>query len=459
MVLNDEEYDGAVETTDWRYAAAITGLVRYLSYFDCEYDSESNPDILKYHESDLTEERYLEYVEMNYADDMHHIFVEEILEQEEFSEDLLKLINTKLTANTVMKKYFSKIKFDGTNQRLILDIINENRRELIKETYRNKSNLYANFANTNQLFSEEKTYSRLVGYYIDGPKKGKSISYQFDLGTYVSQDSKLFDYIPFAFTIGREAFFINDNSSIEELIRTNNALLKSVRNAVSDGTQSNADIRKTFFQSIIESKEYIDFDVEVILKDKDHSYFETMYLRKESIDVLRKLKKYESFCFSHKMNDNYYLNIQKKVSTAIINMTKVDELIELFLQTNIKLGTSDKYVQLINQLIWVNLLVSGGEKMYQQIREARESAQQVIKNQKLRNNSKIKSYRTKLVSALVFKDYKRYCDILVQLAGYTDLELDFAYKLFENFEANKEIAYAFVNALGSNNYDTNREDD
>lgn len=92
------------------------------------------------------------------------------------------------------------------------------------------------------------------------------------------------------------------------------------------------------------------------------------------------------------------------------------------------------------------------------IKAAKGCAFHITKN-KLMNENKIKSYRTKLISALVFKDYKRYCNILMQLANYIGVELDFAYNLFVDFEKNEEIAYAFVNGLGATNKETKDENE
>lgn len=59
--------------------------------------------------------------------------------------------------------------------------------------------------------------------------------------------------------------------------------------------------------------------------------------------------------------------------------------------------------------------------------------------------NKINSYRTKLLSALLFHDYSRFSEILLSLSNYTDVYFPFAYDLFEDFEANKDAAYTFVN--------------
>ena len=61
--------------------------------------------------------------------------------------------------------------------------------------------------------------------------------------------------------------------------------------------------------------------------------------------------------------------------------------------------------------------------------------------------NKRKSYRQRLTSSLALKDYSAFLDILAQLSNYTDIQFDFVYDLFENFEDNKELAYTFANAM------------
>ena len=82
--------------------------------------------------------------------------------------------------------------------------------------------------------------------------------------------------------------------------------------------------------------------------------------------------------------------------------------------------------------------------MRQSMKVAYACAKEVAK--KLPENKR-ESYRQKLTSAIVFKDYDRCCQILLQLSNYSDVSFDFAFDLFENFEENKDIAYTFINAL------------
>ena len=431
-------FDTWVEPSDWRYSAAIVGLEKYLRYYgEKGIDYEITDEYLKFNASDITEEKYLLFVESYYQDDFQHKQLEKLMNSGTYTSETIKMANDLLKGNSIMKKVFKKIKFDGENQKEILTLIESNRMDLIRETFRNKSNMYANFANTGQLFQEKKECCRLWGYYIDRGKKGKSISYQFDVNTFVSRDDCIFDFVPFAFTGDREAFFINDNYSVQELIRTNADYESFLKMEVEESEGKTKDARKVLFKSIQEAADFLDYDVEVIVKNREDDFFQTMYIRRESIAILKKLKIYEPFCFSVPINNNYYLNVQKKVLECILNLVRTDELIELFL----KKGSE----YLVSRFIEINWLIcGGGERMKQSMKVAYACAKEVVKN--LPENKR-ESYRQKLTSAIVFKDYDRCCQILLQLSNYTDVTFDFAYDLFEDFEENKDIAYTFINAL------------
>jgi CRISPR-associated protein Cst1 len=445
-VLESEYFDTMLEPTDWRYSAAAVGLVRYFNHYknlgeNIEYSKEF--DCIKFKQSDITEERYLKFAESYYKDEFHHIFAEKMLHSnDKFSDELIKLVNEKLTANTIMKSIFGKIKFDGNNKIQILSLIDENRSLIIKETFRNKSNMYKNYSNPNLLLEQRhEECCRLNGYYVDAGKKGKSIAYNFNTSTHITNDEDVFDFIPFAFTDGREVFFINDNLSIGNLIYSNDML----KLKVSDATETKSgqkDVRKIFFAGIIESTDFIDFDVEVIVKNRDSSYFETMYIRKRAIEILKKIRDYNVFCFSYKVSESYYINIGNGVISCILNNLLLDEYIEMFLKLE-----GNKY--LTNQFININMLIKnkegeGGGTMNKSMYIALKSAERVAGSIEA---NKLKSYRQKLTSAIVFKDYDRVCQILLQLSNFSGVNFDFAYDLYEDFEDNKEVAYTFINAL------------
>jgi CRISPR-associated protein Cst1 len=222
---------------------------------------------------------------------------------------------------------------------------------------------------------------------------------------------------------------------VKQLIQTNENFKYYIQNESSDLEKKDA--RKVLFQSIQNIAGFLDYDVEVIVKSRDHEFYETMFIRKQSIDILKNLKVYDPFCFSLKITDNYYMNIQKEVMNCILNLVRTDALIELFLKQN------SEY--LVSKFIEINRLIcGGGEEMKQSMKAAYACAKEVAK--KLPENKR-ESYRQKLTSAIVFKDYDRCCQILLQLSNYSDVSFEFAYDLFENFEENKDVAYTFINAL------------
>lgn len=445
-VSEDSNYDTSLEASDWRFSAAIVGLMEYFKHHNIKY--EKCDDFILYNESDITEERYIKFVEKKYGEKLHHKSVEIKLKKDEFSSADIKEINDKLKANSIMKKIFSKIKFDGTNKEEILDIIDKNRFELIKETYRTKTDMYANFANTNQMLKESQSWCRLVGYNIDAGKKGKSVSYNFNMNTFISQDCKEFDFIPFAFSGDFESFFINDNFTIKRLKISNKLLKDKLEKYDSDSKAKSS--RQKFFKAIIESSDFIKRDIEVIVKDRDKAYFETLYIRKKSIDILKALKEnkvdYEALNISYKVNERYYRNIQKEVMECILNNIVLDNLIELYLK--------NKNSYIVSQLIKINILMRGEKGMKDKLKGAFACAKKVAGSIE---QNKIDSYRQKLTSSIVFKDYDRACQILLQLSNYSNVEFGFVYDLFDDFENNKDLAYTFINALSKENKKNNNE--
>ena len=446
--LENQAFNTAIEPSDWRYAAAIVGLEQYLTFIDATYDTTK--EALLFNERDITESQYLRFVEYYYDDLLQHRELERKLHQDEFSEEQVKNINELLKANTVMKKVFGKEKFDGLNAESLLKRIEENRELLIKETFRNKKNMYANYANTGQLLEEGKEVCRLLGYYVDGGRKTKSISFSFDKNTFVAQDSRIFDFIPFAFQGGYDTFFINDSFTIKSLINTNEAFKDKIKNSLEDERMNP---QKVLFDAIRTSADFIHYDVEIIKKSRDYEFFETMFIRKESIKILHEADKmnvdFNALSYRMKINDNYYQDIQHEVINAILNLTNLEPIIEICLK--------QKRQYLVSQLLKINLLVNqGGNTMNKSMSNAYRCAKKVVEVFKSRKlEKKIDSYRQKLISSIVAKDYDRFCQILLQLSNYADVNFGFAYYLFEDFEANKNVAYTFVNALS--NQDIDRE--
>lgn len=450
-----------LEPFDWRYSTAIVGLRKYLEWLGTEEpELIITEDTLEYNRKYLNKSEFLKFAEYYFKDDMHHIEIENKLKEKNPTEDQINIVNEKMKANTILKNKFKKIKFDGHNQDEIQNIIDQNREEIICETFRNKNNLYKNYCNPNQLFKDKQECCRLNGYYIDMPKKGKSISYAFDKSNYVGNDIPEFDFIPFAFSGCREKFFINDNVDLNRLQKTNNQWTRTVKSQMEEAKQKNERVntKRIFIDCLIEAKDFLQSDIEIIVKKPERAYFETIYLRKESLEILKNMKSYyKAFCFSIKISDDYWINILNEVFDAVVNFTLLDNLINKLLKDSREGGNS--YV--ISKLLKVNVEIKkGDEKMKNTMKAAFACAKQIVDkkdgNKPRVSDTKLKSYCTKLINAIILDDYDQFQKILINLSNYAEVPCGFAYDLFEDFEGNKEIAYTFVNSL--NRYKNNNQE-
>lgn len=450
-----------LEPFDWRYSAAIVGLQKYLEWLGTEEpELIITEDTLEYNRKYLNKSEFLKFAEYYFKDDMHHIEIENKLKEKNPTEDQINIVNEKMKANTILKNKFKKIKFDGHNQDEIQNIIDQNREEIICETFRNKNNLYKNYCNPNQLFKDKQECCRLNGYYIDMPKKGKSISYAFDKSNYLGNDIPEFDFIPFAFSGCREKFFINDNVDLNRLQKTNNQWTRTVKSQMEEAKQKNERVntKRIFIDCLIEAKDFLQSDIEIIVKKPERAYFETLYLRKESLEILKNMKSYyKAFCFSIKISDDYWINILNEVFDAVVNFTLLDDLINKLLKDSREGGNS----YAISKLLKVNVEIKkGDEKMKNTMKAAFACAKQIVDkkdgNKPRVSDTKLKSYCTKLINAIILDDYDQFQKILINLSNYAEVPCGFAYDLFEDFEGNKEIAYTFVNSL--NRYKNNNQE-
>lgn len=445
MRVETDENKVRLFPSDWRYSAAIVGLCKYFDYHLLSYNI--NEDYLEYDKRYLLEKdfnvNYYKFVESFFKENMHHTVLEDILVTEEISEEQAKFALEKMKANTVMKKTFGEIKNVTENKEKILQLIELKRTDLIQETYRNGKTMYAKFLNTGKLLEKCGEICRIQGYYIDLGKKSKSISYQWNFQTFQGNDEVEFDFIPFAFTKTRESFFINSSNNLKNLCRVNHNLQEKVSFEVEKNQQEGKTkniSRKLIFQ-YEESGEFIDYDVEIIVKNQEKEYFETIYLRQAAINIFKKISRHEHTYDAITMPckcRNEYLAIELIVTDSIINGICLDGLIEKIMNDD---GNRSF---LLFHLILINSWIYGGEGMDDKLKKARDTA--YIVKKRIEPN-KTKSYRQKLISAITFKDYDRFSQILLQLSDYSGVIFNFAYDLFDDFEENKNVAYAFINAL------------
>lgn len=449
--LENEKFDSSIRPSDWRFSATIVGMVRFFDFNNIDY--LITDDCIKYKYADVSGEefqkKYLLFVEKYFCDYMHHKVVENILNtDDDLSEEQIKLVNEKLSANAVCKKIFEKIKYSNENREKILNIIEENRFELIRETYRSAKTLYAKFCNEKKLFSESNRICRLNGYDMDLPKKSKSLAFYWNYETFIAEDIPEFDFIPFAFSKTYDGYFINNNFKVRNLLISNNNLLHSIE---TDAENKSKKAKKYLFTPVKDSSTFLDYDVEVVHKEQDLDYFQTMYIRKKAIRIFKeitegqfKVLEYPCNIAGNRPKPDFY-PVFDKVIDSIINNIRIDYIIEKLIHK-----CAEKKA-LIEILININQKIYGGKNMEVKSYYAKTAAEKIrIKLLKNKSENKVKSYQQKLISAITFKDYDKFCEILLQLSSYAEIPLDFAYDLFDDFVDNKNIAYSFVEGLSGN---------
>lgn len=467
-------YDTLLLPTEWRYSAAIVGLIRFFDFIEetegkklYTYTNNEDKDRyavysdifgyiqgILYNSTDLTEERYLLFCENWYDREFQHRNVEALLTHiKKFSQDNINDINSYLngtSSNTVMKKIFKGIKFDETNTDTILNLIDEHRLEIIKETFRYKTTMYRNFANTNKLMSDTNPHCRLLSYDLDEGRKSKAASYYFDTSTFIASDIYEFDFIPFAFTYTKIGFFVNSNTSIEALVKCNNQLKENMdveeqiinNRVIRDGDQTK------LIKAMLHSDDFLNCDVEIICKDREHESFDTMLIRKQALQRLKKIYDNYNLRYVHKYNYNYWLNVEEELIRCCLNYTYLDKLLEQLLLLS-RMDTESRTIQIIQPLVQINMEWKGvNQTMQDTIERAKKVGYYIGKTIKEKNGeNKVKSYKNKLINATVSHDRERVLEIMLQLSGYTDGEISTIYDILDNPDNWSDIAISFTNAM------------
>lgn len=467
-------YDTLLLPTEWRYSAAIVGLIRFFDFIEQTegkklYTYTNNEDKdryavysdifgyiqgILYNSTDLTEERYLLFCENWYDREFQHRNVEALLTHiKKFSQDNINDINSYLngtSSNTVMKKIFKGIKFNETNTDTILNLIDEHRLEIIKETFRYKTTMYRNFANTNKLMSDTNPHCRLLSYDLDEGRKSKAASYYFDTSTFIASDIYEFDFIPFAFTYTKIGFFVNSNTSIEALVKCNNQLKENMdveeqiinNRVIRDGDQTK------LIKAMLHSDDFLNCDVEIICKDREHESFDTMLIRKQALQRLKKIYDNYNLRYVHKYNYNYWLNVEEELIRCCLNYTYLDKLLEQLLLLS-RMDTESRTIQIIQPLVQINMEWKGvNQTMQDTIERAKKVGYYIGKTIKEKNGeNKVKSYKNKLINATVSHDRERVLEIMLQLSGYTDGEISTIYDILDNPDNWSDIAISFTNAM------------
>lgn len=450
-------YDTLIQPTDWRYSASCLGLHRFLTYSgfdfkllnDCEDTVDGaiyGFDGILYHSSDLTEENYLLFAEtfLSKFKGMPHIEVLKRFNGKEhltdYEEKDIKTLNKMIKE---LKLTDNELKFDGENKDVFIKQINDNRLDIIRKCLYTFYQKYCRDIRNKSIFYNGYKTCRINGYWIDESKKSNSLGFCFDKNSFTFEDVIEFDFIPFAFSNSEmyETYFLNNNYSIKDLVNTNRILSKRLR----DNEKKNP---KTRLLSVLQqADDFINYDVEIIVKNRDNDFYNTMFVRAERLRALKQLKD-KSLSFTYKIAEDYWLNLEREVYERCLNNVLLDDLIERMLKIIRDSEVNKTTVRFrINTLVDINVSWKGSMIM-SELENARKLG--FVVSQKLiekRGKNKISSYQQRIISALVAHDYDRVKEVLLSLSAYSGVEFAFFYKFLEDAEKYKDLAFAFASSL------------
>ena len=261
------EFSTSIEPSDWRFSAAIVGMIRYFEFNNIAYGLEGRKLLYNFNDVDITkdsiQEKYLPFVEHRFAD------------------------------------------------------IFDNKEKSTEEVFKRSWKGYSRFCQTSKYNSSPGEVCRLLGFYVDTNRKTKSLGFNFDKNAATFTDYMEFDYIPFAFSRGHESAFINSNFRVSDLITNNNRL---------DGYEDWKDILfddviKTDVE-IITKKPSDDFYQSVFLRQNAIDSFNLVKSVKFFDYVLKS-------AFKNSAGD--YINLKDEVVHCILNDLLLDDLIDQLL--------------------------------------------------------------------------------------------------------------------------------
>ena len=311
------------------------------------------------------------------------------------------------------------------------------------------------------MMSDTNPHCRLLSYDLDEGRKSKAASYYFDTSTFIARDIYEFDFIPFAFTYTKIGFFVNSNTSIDALVKCNNQLKEKMD--VEDQIINNRVIRDgdqtKLIKAMLHSNDFLNCDVEIICKDREQESFDTMLIRKQALQRLKKIYDNYNLRYVHKYNYNYWLNVEEELIRCCLNYTYLDKLLEQLLLLS-RIDTESRTIQIIQPLIEINVEWKGDSAMKDKIKRARGAGYQIGQVILSKNNgaNKAKGYKNKLTSAILAHDRDRVLEILLQLSstqtatptsnGANQIgDISTIYDILDTPDNWSDIAISFTNAM------------
>lgn len=269
----------------------------------------------------------------------------------------------------------------------------------------------------------------------------------------------LFSCIPAGFTvIKREGLFINDNSSIERLVRINKVTNLSSETSILDLEQKKyLTIANTLEQKNIEqfNKEVENIQV-VRINGNDNSniYKFNLLSRKKLLLIYNSRKKLSNLIkINVKVADNYYINLYSEVISRLYLGKNLFDLIGLLISLSKQSNNKQSKFSLIWSIYTIleinNYSIGGSGKMHSsQLNEFKFNGNTLRKAYLGSSENKLSGITYRLQNALKTKDVEKFMDTLINSYMYKKMPIPQNFILaLENTEKFQNAGYAFLIGL------------
>lgn len=137
------------------------------------------------------------------------------------------------------------------------------------------------------------------------------------------------------------------------------------------------------------------------------------------------------------------------ISYYCMNGIVFDSLLEKLLKISIKEDYSYAGV-IIGKLVKLNAEWKGMKNVDAKMWSVKKEGIEVGKKLFAKGGeNKVKSYKNKMINACIAHDYDRVLEIMLQISGYVESEIETIYQIVDDKQNCSDIVICFANALGS----------
>ena len=271
----------------------------------------------------------------------------------------------------------------------------------------------------------------------------------------------IYSLAPLGFTaMGRDMVFVNANMGIKELEMINRGIgAKLDITEIEDKNKTLYSLWNRIVLSIIESKEYEESNIQVIVREKDTDKYSLNIIAKDIVGVLKESKNYLKAISSIrvKLRNGSYVNVFNEVLKNILNRNDQYALINKLFRESLD---ENRYTDYLKFILNIQLICNKGADNNMSDNNFGKARVMYYAGQEWRNfiksdrggnedtDNKLRSLVFQLLNALQVRDMERYMQVVFKT--YTGSNMPIPSIFLQAFAGDDEfeyLGYAYVLGL------------